>query len=191
MPDRRSFLAGSAAALLAAPALGQTRTPSFQIPQGMRARHVRLTPHFPAGEIHIFPGSRNLYLTLGDGRGIQYKVGVGREGQDWSGEAVVGRKEEWPSWTPTAAMIEREPELYAEYADGMPGGPENPLGARALYLFRNGRDTLYRIHGTPNPGSVGSATTNGCIRMYNEEAIDLYGRVPIGTRVKVYRPGRA
>lgn len=186
MPDRRSFLIGSAAAFLATPVIGQTGAPGFEIPQTMRARYVELKPDVPAGEIHIFTETRNLYLTLGEGRGIQYKVGVGRTGNDWRGETVVARKAEWPSWTPTANMIKREPELYAQYAGGMKGGPDNPLGARALYLFRNGRDTLYRIHGTPNPASVGRSTTNGCIRMFNQEVMDLYERVPVGTRVFAY-----
>jgi lipoprotein-anchoring transpeptidase ErfK/SrfK len=91
---------------------------------------------------------------------------------------------EWPSWTPPEEMIERRPEL-AEYAEGMPGGPDNPLGARAMYLYQGKRDTLYRIHGTNEPDSIGTAASSGCIRMLNEEVIDLYDRVRIGTRVVV------
>ena len=99
----------------------------------------------------------------------------------------VGDKKEWPSWTPTPDMIEREPELYQPYADGMPGGLENPLGARALYLFTPERgDTFLRIHGTNAPATIGTAVSNGCARLVNEQIIDLYNRVPVDTRVVLY-----
>jgi len=121
---------------------------------------------------------------IGRESAVRYGVAVGKAGFDWAGIAKVGRKVEWPTWTPPASMIRRRPEL-AEWADGMPGGPENPLGARALYLFANGRDTMFRIHGTNEPGSIGTAASSGCIRMLNEEVMELYDNVRIGTKVIV------
>jgi lipoprotein-anchoring transpeptidase ErfK/SrfK len=111
-------------------------------------------------------------------------VGVGKEGFEWAGIATIGRKVEWPTWTPPGDMIARRPEL-AQYSGGMPGGPDNPLGARAMYLYAAGRDTLYRIHGTNEPQSIGQAASSGCIRMLNEEVIELYDQVPVGTKVIV------
>jgi len=136
------------------------------------------------GTIVIKTGERALYLVEGEGRAIKYGVAVGKAGFAWSGTARIGHKVEWPTWTPPEEMIDRRPEL-AEYAEGMPGGPDNPLGARALYLYQGNRDTLYRIHGTNEPWSIGTAASSGCIRMLNEEVIDLYDRVKIGTRVIV------
>jgi lipoprotein-anchoring transpeptidase ErfK/SrfK len=103
----------------------------------------------------------------------------------FSGTAEVGRKAKWPRWQPTDNMIKRQPEKYARYAEGVAGGGGNPLGARALYLYRNGRDTYYRIHGTTEPSSIGKAVSNGCIRMINDHVVDLYDRVPLGTPVIV------
>ena len=140
----------------------------------------------PPGTIVVDPDAKFLWLVMEGGQAMRYGIGVGREGFGWSGRADILRKAEWPKWTPPAEMIEREPELQ-QWANGMPGGPQNPLGARALYLFQNGRDTLYRIHGTSEPWSIGRAVSSGCIRLLNVEVIDLYGRVPVGTRV-VVRP---
>jgi lipoprotein-anchoring transpeptidase ErfK/SrfK len=138
-----------------------------------------------SGTIIVKTGERALYYVLGNGRAIRYGVAVGKEGFSWSGVARVGRKTAYPPWTPPAEMIERKPEL-AEWADGMPGGiPENPLGARAIYLYRGKRDTLFRIHGTNAPSSIGTAASSGCIRMLNQEVIELYGRTRIGTKVIV------
>jgi lipoprotein-anchoring transpeptidase ErfK/SrfK len=136
------------------------------------------------GTILIRTRERALYYVLGNGKALKYGVAVGKAGFAWSGTARIGNKVEWPSWTPPEEMIERRPEL-AEFADGMPGGPDNPLGARALYLYKGKRDTLYRIHGTNEPGSIGTAASSGCIRMLNEEVIDLYERVRIGALVVV------
>jgi L,D-transpeptidase catalytic domain len=119
------------------------------------------------------------------GRALRYPIAVGREGLSFRGTGVIGRKAEWPSWQPTANMIRTRPDLYAAYAGGLPGGLTNPLGARALYLYRGGRDTMFRIHGTVDNASIGHATSAGCIRLFNQDAIDLYGRVDTGTRVKV------
>jgi lipoprotein-anchoring transpeptidase ErfK/SrfK len=143
-----------------------------------------------AGTIIINPSQHYLYLVEGDGRAVRYGVGVGREGFAWSGVARVGRKQVWPTWTPPAEMQRRQPES-AEYADGMPGGPGNPLGARALYLYQGKRDTMYRIHGTNDPSSIGRSMSSGCIRLLNQDIIDLYERVPIGTRVVVLAAGEA
>jgi lipoprotein-anchoring transpeptidase ErfK/SrfK len=138
------------------------------------------------GTIIVNTSERRLYYILGDGQAIRYGVGVGRQGFEWSGVAKVGAKREWPAWHPPAAMIERELVQYGRQLPArMEGGPGNPLGARALYLYENGRDTLYRIHGTNEPRSIGLATSSGCIRMLNEEAIDLYNRTRIGAKVIV------
>ena len=140
---------------------------------------------FTPGTIVVDPKARFLYLVEEDGFARRYGIGVGRAGLSFSGQAVVGRKAEWPRWTPTPNMIKREPGKYAKYAGGLKGGPGNPLGARALYLHRNGQDTLYRIHGTTEPSSIGKAVSNGCIRMLNEHVIDLYDRVSVGAEVVV------
>lgn len=137
------------------------------------------------GTLVVDTPSRALFLVMEGGQALRYGVGVGREGLAWSGRAVVGRKAEWPRWTPTKDMIAREPEKNAPWANGMPPGLDNPLGARALYLYRDNRDTLYRIHGTNDPSSIGSAVSSGCIRMINQDVIDLYNRVPEGTSVLV------
>jgi lipoprotein-anchoring transpeptidase ErfK/SrfK len=142
------------------------------------------------GTIVINPSQHYLYLVEDGGRAIRYGVGVGREGFAWSGVARVGRKQVWPTWTPPAEMQRRQPES-AEFADGMPGGPGNPLGARALYLYQGKRDTMYRIHGTNDPSSIGRSMSSGCIRLLNQDIIDLYERVPIGTRVVVLAAGEA
>jgi len=137
------------------------------------------------GTIVVDTGKRFLYLVRGDGTALRYGIGVGREGMEFTGTAVVGDKRRWPNWTPTPSMLAREPERYAQYAGGVPGGPANPLGARALYLYQNGRDTLFRIHGTTEPWSIGKASSSGCIRMINQDVIDLYERVEPGAKVVV------
>lgn len=138
------------------------------------------------GTIIINTSERRLYYVLGAGEAIRYGVGVGREGFEWSGVARVGFKREWPEWRPPAEMIERELVQYGrQLPEVMEGGPANPLGARALYLFQGSQDTLYRIHGTNDPRSIGLASSSGCIRMLNEEVIDLYDRVGMGAKVIV------
>jgi lipoprotein-anchoring transpeptidase ErfK/SrfK len=136
------------------------------------------------GTIVIDTQNKFLYFVLKDDMAIRYGVGVGREGFGWSGTVHVGAKQEWPTWTPPAEMIERQPELVA-YADGMPGGPDNPLGARALYLFDGNRDTQYRIHGTTEPWSIGLNVSSGCIRMLNAHVIELSRMVEVGAKVIV------
>ena len=139
------------------------------------------------GTIVVDPSERFLYLVRENGCALRYGVGVGREGFAWSGEAEMRFKRSWPRWKVPAEMVAREPELekWSVANGGMPGGLDNPLGARALYLFQNGEDTLYRLHGTNEPGSIGKAVSSGCIRLVNQDVIDLASRVPNGTRVIV------
>ncbi|MFN3889483.1 MAG: L,D-transpeptidase [Beijerinckiaceae bacterium] len=139
----------------------------------------------PVGTIVVDPAERFLYYVHARGSAIRYGVGVGRAGYQFSGNAYVGRKARWPRWTPTPSMIADNPEKNGPWARGMEPGLENPLGARALYLYNNGRDTMYRIHGTNEPWSIGENVSSGCIRMFNQDVIDLYERAPTGTRVLV------
>ena len=137
------------------------------------------------GSIVINVPQRRLYLVQEGGRALRYGVGVGRsEALNFRGSAVIGRKEKWPRWTPTASMISAIPR-YRAYAGGMEGGPDNPLGPRALYLYRDGRDTYFRIHGTIEPETIGTAVSSGCIRLFNQDILDLFDRVPVGTHVTV------
>ena len=143
-----------------------------------------------AGTIVVDPGNHFLYLVQGDGQAIRYGIGVGGEGFGWSGVAMIHSKQEWPDWRPPAEMLERKPELIEHMTQlqsgiGMPGGPDNPLGARALYLWQGNKDTLYRIHGTNEPWTIGHSASAGCIRMTNEDVADLYDRIPVGTKVIV------
>ena len=147
---------------------------------------VAIREDFEVGSIVVVSKDFFLYHVIAPGRAVRYGVAVGREGLGWRGQAVIGRKVEWPSWRPTDDMIARSPERYAKYADGMPGGPENPLGARALYFFQGERDTAIRVHGTLDPSSIGHQASNGCFRMYNSHVIDLYNRVPLGSRAFAY-----
>jgi lipoprotein-anchoring transpeptidase ErfK/SrfK len=135
------------------------------------------SPH-PPGTVVVDPHRRFLYLVQKGGKAIRYGVGVGREGLAFAGTGTVQEKKPWPHWTPTPAMIARDPKRYAKWAQGMEGGAGNPLGARALYLFKDGKDTRCRIHGTTEPDSIGKAVSSGCIRMMNQDVIDLYARVP-------------
>ena len=141
----------------------------------------RTTVSYPgnhrAGTIVINTRERRLYLMLGDGQALQYGIGVGRDGFTWSGATRVSAKREWPDWSPPGQMLRRRPDLPRH----MPGGPENPLGARALYLGT----TIYRIHGTNQPQTIGSAVSSGCFRLINPDVIDLYERTPVGTKVIV------
>ncbi len=139
----------------------------------------------PPGSIVVDPYSYFLYYNMGNDTAVRYRVGVGAAGRTLVGRATVGRKQEWPYWTPTANMIRLEPELYGPWAGGMAPGLENPLGARAMYLYRGSRDTMYRIHGTYEPGSIGNSQSAGCIRMFQQDAMHLYGKVDLGTPVRV------
>jgi lipoprotein-anchoring transpeptidase ErfK/SrfK len=135
----------------------------------------------PAGTIVVDTQSKHLYYVQANNQALEYGIGVGRQGFAWKGEARVQHKSEWPAWNPPSDMLKRRPDL----PDHMAGGLENPLGARALYLFQGNKDTLFRIHGTNEPDTIGKAVSSGCIRMMNADVIDLYRRVPVGTRVVV------
>lgn len=137
------------------------------------------------GTIVVDPHARVLYYVQEGGTAVRYGIAVGREGRGFRGAAVVSVKREWPGWTPTRNMIRTDPEVYGPYATGLPGGLDNPLGARALYLYRGGKDTYYRIHGTNNTSTIGRATSAGCIRLFNQDILDLYERVNLGSPVKV------
>ncbi len=152
-------------------------------PELLRQRVGYRTDEAP-GTVIVDTANYHLYLVEGDGRAMRYGVAIGREGFGWTGEGVIARRAHWPKWTPPAEMIERQPEL-APFAEGMPGGPRNPLGARALYVYQDGRDTLIRVHGTNSPRSIGSAASSGCFRMLNQDVIDLFNRVPEGAKIIV------
>jgi lipoprotein-anchoring transpeptidase ErfK/SrfK len=137
------------------------------------------------GTIVVDIDDRFLYLVQGD-TAIRYGVGVGRQGFSWRGTATVGRKGAWPDWSPTTTMVSLKPDLPRH----MKGGVDNPLGARALYLYQDGRDILFRIHGTNEPWSIGERVSSGCVRMLNEDISDLYNRVPVGSTVMVRRGGQ-
>ncbi|MFM2129025.1 MAG: hypothetical protein RL477_571 [Pseudomonadota bacterium] len=189
----RSFSIAVAAAALIGPARAERQFDFFNAVFGARRafsyRGKQLVPYDGPerpGTIIIRTDQRYLYYVLPGGQAIRYGVGVGREGFEWSGVAMVGRKEVWPDWHPPKEMIARELAQYGrQLPDVLPGGPDNPLGARALYLYANGQDTMYRIHGTNAPETIGQAMSSGCIRMLNEEVIDLWERTPVGAKVIV------
>ena len=140
---------------------------------------------YKPGTIVIDTKKKFLYFVESPVSAIRYGVAVGQEGLEFTGKATVGAKQPWPRWTPTKEMIKRSPGKYARYKDGMDGGPKNPLGARAIYLYQGRQDTYLRIHGTNQPETIGTASSNGCFRMINEHVIDLYDRVQMGAEVVV------
>jgi len=149
----------------------------------------------PPGTIVVDPFHHYLYHVQEGGRAMRYGVGVGRQGFGWNGVATINSKQEWPDWYPPKEMIERQPELKKVMSElqsgiGMHGGPRNPLGARAMYLWQGNKDTLYRIHGTVEPWTIGKSVSSGCIRMINQDAIDLYRSTAVGTRVVVLGSAR-
>jgi lipoprotein-anchoring transpeptidase ErfK/SrfK len=157
-------------------------------------KYLRKAIYFPTSEapgtIIIDAQNRFLYFVQDGGRAIRYGVGVGRQGFDWSGVATIRDKQEWPDWYPPKEMIARQAELRRQLSElqsglGVPGGPRNPLGARAMYLWQGNKDTLYRIHGTFEPWTIGKSVSSGCIRMINQDVIDLYQRAPLGAKVVV------
>lgn len=217
MLGRRTFILGSGAALLGGCTVTETPQPQVstapQIPEVYRIMYgPRPNERFPIpavdlrqvdpkywrrevpdptgevpGTVVVDTGTFYLYWTMEGGRAMRYGVGLGREGFEWNGDARIPFKREWPTWTPPTEMIAREPELE-QYRDGMEPGLDNPLGARALYLFEGRVDTLYRLHGTQEAYSIGRAVSSGCVRLLNQDVIDLYNRVPNGTRVVVRPP---
>jgi len=160
------------------------RKKPFKLAKKFKPQTVVFAGYEP-GTIVVDPRNHFLYLVQSRLHARRYGVGVGRAGLAFKGVAKIKRKAKWPRWTPTKNMIRREPKKYARYARGVPGGAKNPLGARALYLYKGNRDTYFRIHGTIQPSSIGRSVSSGCIRMLNEHVKDLYERVPIGTRVVV------
>jgi lipoprotein-anchoring transpeptidase ErfK/SrfK len=204
--NRRSFLCGSAAGLgalglagcvsdsmnrtEAAKLYGAAPNEKFPIPavdvSKIDPKFYRQTVRYDTkeapGTIIIDPGKYHLYRIEGDGKATRYGANVGRPGFLWSGEAYVGRKAEWPTWTPPKEMIARQPEAR-KYARGMPGGLDNPLGARVLYLYKNGVYTVYTIYSTSDPETIGNGITSGCTGLLSQDMIDLYSRTPIKTKV--------
>jgi lipoprotein-anchoring transpeptidase ErfK/SrfK len=158
--------------------------PVEEIPESHRRQVVAYETDQPAGTIIINPKTRLLYYVIGKNKAIRYGISVGRAGFEWSGEAIVSERKPWPTWTPPKEMIARDPKL-AKWEKGQPGGPTNPLGARAIYLTSGGKDYGYRIHGTPEWKSIGRNASSGCIRMINQDVIDLYGRLQGGEKVIV------
>lgn len=158
--------------------------PSEKIPAQYRRQVVKYATDEKPGTIIVDTREKFLYLIMPEGKAVRYGIGVGRRGFEWSGTARVAMKREWPTWTPPSAMIKRQPEL-AKYRNGMDPGLRNPLGARALYLYNKGGDTGYRLHGTPEWWSIGKAMSSGCIRLMNQDIIDLYNRVEQGAKVVV------
>ena len=189
--NRREMIAGGLA-LAGAPALvraqdGSETQPEVESPGLMAPHIVELAQPLPEYQVHVFPDAFRLYWTLPDGFAWVYPIRVGRDQLYEPGTFFVGAKKEWPSWTPTPDMIAREPERYKQYEDGMPGGPDNPLGARALYLFTEERgDTFLRIHGTNDPASIGQAVSNGCAGLVNDHMVHLYDKVPMESLVVLY-----
>ncbi|WP_011578855.1 MULTISPECIES: L,D-transpeptidase [Chelativorans] len=165
------------------------------VPVALNAENYRVDPRYrkqrvpydggeAPGTIVVNTSEFYLYHVEEGGWAMRYGVGVGEQGLTLKGKAKIGRKAEWPSWTPTANMLRRKPHLV-QYAGGVEGGLNNPLGARALYLYRGGRDTMFRIHGTNEPWSIGNAMSSGCIRLTNDDIVDLYERTPVGATVVV------
>ncbi len=216
--DRRKFLAVAGSALLAGCSTREQQQVSvvldpaqdpyylkmysampnerFPIPavnlKKVDPRYYRQVVHYPTqerpGTLIVDTANRFLYLTMENNQAMRYGVGIGRAGFSWGGRAKIAYKREWPTWTPPAEMIERQPELE-KYRNGMQPGIDNPLGARALYIFENGRDTLYRVHGTAEYWTIGTAVSSGCVRLMNQDIIDLYNRVPNGSPIIVYQDG--
>ncbi len=182
--SRRRFLTILGAGLISAPAIS-AHAEVKKIPRSHGERTMEIVPYSggeAAGTIIISNQERTLLRVLSGGKAELYRVSIGREGFSWTGTTYVGRKAEWPEWRPPAEMRQRDPSLPGH----VPSGPYNPLGARAIYLFSNGRDTLYRIHGTNSAGTVGDYETSGCFRLTNADVMDLFNKVRNGTKVIVY-----
>jgi len=157
-----------------------------QIDPKFLRREVKFTEPYAPGTIVVKTSEHYAYFVLPGGKAMRYGVGVARSHYaNFRGQAVVGRKAEWPHWTPTLNMMRTQPERYGKLGAGLPSGPTNPLGARALYLYRNGKDTYFRLHGTIEPWSIGTDVSSGCIRFLNQDIIDLYSRAKVGARVVV------
>ncbi|QND49639.1 L,D-transpeptidase [Rhizobium lusitanum] len=189
--DAAAFTASAPHAAQALPSnvIRVSTAPQGQIKPQFQRRMVRLVTNEAPGTVIVDTNNKFLYLVEGSNRARRYGIGVGRDGFGWSGVVKVGRKAEWPGWTPPPEMRIREAKKGHKLPAYQEGGEDNPLGARAMYLYRNGNDTAFRIHGTNQPWSIGLNMSSGCIRMMNKDVTDLYERVPIGTRVIVVGPG--
>ena len=215
-PTRRAFGAMAMASLAAActprsaadidapvvlqedflPGYGPIEDAGYRLPgipsQYLQGVNRRITGTYageaPPNTLDVDPYAKFLYHVRADGSATRYPVGVGRAGRALRGNTIMQFKREWPSWTPTANMLRTEPEVYGPFAAGIPGGLRSPLGARALYLYRNGRDTRYRIHGTNDLESIGNSGSAGCIRMFNQDIIHLYDAIEAPMRVLIRSP---
>lgn len=186
--SRRHFLAAGAATC-ALPALAQEErtAETWVVPPEQQPYTLYLQDAYPPGTIMVDPDAFALYYMIDSQFALRFTVGIARGGLYEAGSFTLGAKKEWPSWTPTQEMIARDPDHYAKYADGMPGGPGNPLGARALYLFDEARgDTFLRIHGTFEPWTIGTAVSNGCVRLANQHIMLLYDRAQLGAQIILF-----
>ncbi|WP_246748837.1 L,D-transpeptidase [Rhizobium setariae] len=161
--------------------------PTQDVPNQFLRREVSYKSSERPGTIVVDTRSKHLYLVLGNGRAMRYGVGIGRQGYAWKGEGRIQYRKKWPRWTPSENYVADKPEMkmFSASYGGLVGGVNNPLGARALYIFADGKDTLFRVHGTPDWKSVGKQVSSGCIRMFNQDVIDLYGRVRDGAKIIV------
>jgi len=193
MKRRQLLLAAGAAGLLAGtPASAHIVLPKYDLPPELLPRETASPTGAAPYEVHVIPSQFALFWTQPNNRAIRYTVGIGRPSLYEEGEFYVGAKLEWPSWTPTPGMLKREPRKYGPLRKGMRGGLNNPLGARALYLFQPSRgDTLLRIHGTNDPETLGRAVSNGCARLTNDQMVQLFDKVPQKTRVILYPNDKA
>ena len=196
--NRRAFLT-RACALSTTIGLGSCATApirSTEIDPAFRRAVVPYRRREHPGTVVVDPQNHYLYLVQNGAQAIRYGVGVGAEGFAWSGTAIIHSKQEWPDWYPPKEMLQRKPEIRQAMTElrsglGMRGGPDNPLGARALYLWQGNKDTLYRIHGTNEPWTIGTNVSSGCVRLTNDDVIDLYDRTAVGSRVIVLASGMA
>jgi lipoprotein-anchoring transpeptidase ErfK/SrfK len=187
---RAAIIITGASAIGAAASLAGCASRSTDIDPAYLRQAVAYDTSQAPGTIVVDPANHYLYHVQQSGHAMRYGVGVGGEGFGWSGVATVHDKQEWPDWYPTKEILQRKPEIRSAMIElrsgmGMPGGPDNPLGARALYLWQGKKDTLYRIHGTNEPWTIGKSVSAGCIRMINAEVVDLYESTPLGTKVVV------
>lgn len=186
--SRRTLLTGATGLLL--PAAARAQEPFSvnmdewkKLPYKFQRQQVEFESNEPPGSVVVDPRKCFLHLLLGGGQALRYGVAVGKSAHAWEGEVIIQNMKEWPNWIPAPYHLQHKPELAKWLPDGMPGGPDNPLGARAMYLFKGDVDTINRIHGSAKLADIGKKATAGCIGMLNGDVIDLYNRVQIGTRV--------
>ena len=192
--SRRRLLAASAGLFL--PAVARAQEPYAvnmdewkKLAFKYQRKQMAYETDMPEGSVVVDPGKCFLYLVLGGGQALRYGVAVGKGAHAWEGEVTIAKMKEWPNWIPAPYHLQKKPDLAKWLPDGMPGGIDNPLGARAMYLFKGDVDTIYRIHGSAKLGDIGKKATAGCIGMLNGDVIDLYSRVQVGTRVVMKKSG--